>query len=701
MDYRMRYPLLKNFLLALCVGVSSFTQAHTTIPPIKLSQGDFGGVGLWQTPTARMMPDGSIDFSFSHIYPYSRGNLALQALPWLEGIVRYTDIQNRAYQASTTGQSNKDKSLDAKFRLLSESYYLPQLAVGFRDFGGTGLFSSEYINASKRFYSFDVTLGIAWGKMIGSAGFKNPLCSLSSQLCQRGHQTGQGGTIGWSNFFRGANANLFGGLEYQTPLEPLRLKLEYDPNDYQQEADRNNQPQRSHWNVGAVYRLFNIADLSVAYERGNKVLVALSLGANFSSLNPIPKVDTAPIALSQMQHKHTNYSQVAQVLNNQGGLETKKIYQQGNNLVVVGNQRLYRNPNMAASRIGTILYNMTPKQFSHYTVINNNYGLLTEQFSLSRHKIWQQNERRLLPFDAKEHSVKVEELSDNQVAAKQSQLQSRLWQSKKTKWSYAFQPHLQQSIGGPDGFYLYQVLAELSATYQATENLLLSGGVSYNVFDNMGSFKYEPPIGVDPLPRVRSNIRRYLVTSRFALNRLQANYFGQLNQQWFGQVYGGYLESMFAGIGGEVLYRPQQRSFAIGLDVNAVQQRGFDRAFSLLPYKVMTGHLTSYYQLPFYNLLSKVSVGQYLAGDRGVTVDISRQFKSGIILGGFATKTNVSAARYGEGSFNKGVYISIPLDLFSMRSTVQRARLSWTPLTRDGGQPLARKYGLYDLININ
>ena len=50
------------------------------------------------------------------------------------------------------------------------------------------------------------------------------------------------------------------------------------------------------------------------------------------------------------------------------------------------------------------------------------------------------------------------------------------------------------------------------------------------------------------------------------------------------------------------------------------------------------------------------------------------------------------------------MYVSIPLDLFSSGPTRSRAAVGWTPLTRDGGQQLGRKFQLYDMTsdkNIN
>ena len=115
-------------------------------------------------------------------------------------------------------------------------------------------------------------------------------------------------------------------------------------------------------------------------------------------------------------------------------------------------------------------------------------------------------------------------------------------------------------------------------------------------------------------------------------------------------------------------------------------------------YKVATGHLTAYWELPYIDdTLAQISVGRYLAKDIGTTINLSRKFDSGIVAGVFATFTDVSAEEYGEGSFNKGVYFTIPFDFLQVRPTVRQGTISWIPLTRDGGQMLSRKYGLYTI----
>lgn len=90
---------------------------------------------------------------------------------------------------------------------------------------------------------------------------------------------------------------------------------------------------------------------------------------------------------------------------------------------------------------------------------------------------------------------------------------------------------------------------------------------------------------------------------------------------------------------------------------------------------------------------------QFLAGDVGTQINVSKQFKSGVIAGAFASFTDLSADEFGEGSFTKGFYLSIPFDIMTVKPSNNRANFSWQPLTRDGGQKLGRKYSLIELTD--
>ena len=120
------------------------------------------------------------------------------------------------------------------------------------------------------------------------------------------------------------------------------------------------------------------------------------------------------------------------------------------------------------------------------------------------------------------------------------------------------------------------------------------------------------------------------------------------------------------------------------MSFHTVKLRSYDQLFSLRDHSTTTGHLVINYDLPN-RVRSQILIGKYLAGDKGITLDLSKRFQSGFTLGVFATKTDLSSAEFGEGSFDKGFYISILTKLFysDFRSGVISFGLH--PLTKDGG----------------
>jgi hypothetical protein len=131
--------------------------------------------------------------------------------------------------------------------------------------------------------------------------------------------------------------------------------------------------------------------------------------------------------------------------------------------------------------------------------------------------------------------------------------------------------------------------------------------------------------------------------------------------------------------------------------LHKVKQRGFKQRFGFREYETTTGHLNFYYDFP-YGLSTNVSVGKYLAGDKGVTLDLSRRFSTGFTLGVFATKTNLSAEQFGEGTFDKGFYLSVPTSLFYSDFRTGNISFGMQPLTKDGGSRLIQHNQLFGIL---
>ena len=68
-------------------------------------------------------------------------------------------------------------------------------------------------------------------------------------------------------------------------------------------------------------------------------------------------------------------------------------------------------------------------------------------------------------------------------------------------------------------------------------------------------------------------------------------------------------------------------------------------------------------------------------------------------VGVFASKTDISRKEFGEGSFDKGFYWWIPVDLFFQ--DYRRTSTGWglRPLTRDGAQMVIHGYPLWGVTD--
>ncbi|WP_017347252.1 YjbH domain-containing protein [Pantoea sp. A4] len=689
----MKKPLLLN-LLALSVATAFHAQADTFPDPVGPSQSDFGGVGLMQTPTARMSPDGEFSLNYRNNDQYRFYSASLQLLPWLETTVRYTDVRTRQYSSNpgfSGSQSYKDKSFDFKLRLLNESYWLPAVAFGTRDLGGTGLFDSEYLVASKAWGPLDFTFGIGWGYLGNSGTLTNPFCSASESYCKR-PSGGTAGAINGSQMFHGPMAP-FGGVEYQTPWQPLRLKLEYEGNDYRGDF-AGKLKQTSKLNVGAVYQLNSWTELNASYERGNTFMFGVTLHTNFDAIQPghvdSPKPDYRPDPQDAMLEPSVVASQLGDLKYN-AGLNAPRIQTQGSTLYVSGEQVKYRDTREGIDRANRIIMNHLPAGIDTLDVTESRANMPQVTTRTDVASLRQDLAGYPLGQDRPLRQQRVDPVDPGTT--------EQGYFIRKSRFSYYLSPVLNQSIGGPESFYMYQLGVMGGADYWLSDHLLVGGSVFANLTNNYNKFNYDGLSAYHGLARVRTHIRQY-VENKAYVNDLQANYLGYLGNGFYGQLYGGYLETMYGGVGGEVLYRPIDSNWAFGIDANYVRQRDWDDMMRFTAYKAPTGHLTAYWRPWFMqDVLVKASVGQYLAKDKGATVDISKRFDSGVVVGAYVTKTNVSAEEYGEGDFTKGFYISVPLDLFTTTPNRGRAQINWVPLTRDGGQMLARKYQLYNLTS--
>ncbi|WP_028915764.1 YjbH domain-containing protein [Pseudoxanthomonas sp. J31] len=714
---RRALPALSLLSLAVCGGL------HAEVPA---TQNDWGGIGLLQTPTARMAEEGEFAFTASHTSPYSRYNVAMQPFPWFEGIYRYVNVAGVPYgPESLSGDQNyKDKSIDFKVSLWNERRWLPAVAFGVRDFGGTGLFASEYLVASKRFGQLDASIGLATGYLGSNGDFRNPLRFIRDEFEIRPGTQGAGG-FNSKLMFRGP-VGIFGGLSWQTPWEPLLVKLEYDGHDYDKEARPRRVPvqiaQSSRINIGFNYSPTPGMRITLGWERGNELLASVAFYTNLKArprqarwLDPLKRPlrseidsEAASTSSNAMQGEpppfggtisstdqdgyplllgHT-WESVDTELRRNAGFYVQKVEVNDHEVILHGTQLKYFYPTEGLGRAARVLDTAIDPSVDWVTLEYTRQNMPIAQSSVSRNAL---NAYAQGDIDLREMARHVE--VNPPGSSREGEV---VYEGPKgRRFDYHVSPGLNEIIGGPDGFFLYQLTANLHTSLRVNDSTWLTATTAVDVHNNFRKFKYDAPSN---LPRVRTDIRHYVTTSDVTIPNLQVTTVHALGRDLYGMAYAGLLEMMYGGVGGELLYRPVGQRWALGVEANWVKQRDFGQKFSFRDYEVATGHATLYAHFGDDGRVQvATSAGRYLAGDWGVTLDVSRMFRNGVVMGAFATKTDVSSAEFGEGSFDKGIYLSVPMDLLLPRSSQVRSRLMWHPLVRDGGARLQRKYSLYSL----
>jgi hypothetical protein len=815
------------------------------------SQSDFGGIGLFQVPTARMGDDGDVRGSASFVTPYHRFAFSGNLFPWMEGVFRTTQITNRLYGLGSGfggHQSYRDRGFDLRFRLWQEGPTVPDITLGISDFAQLGQFDEEYLAATKRFGHFDVTLGLGWGQLASDAMFPNPLKFLSSHFAQR-HPINQAGGFR-TDFFTGPNMSLFGGFEYETPIDGLIFKLDFNPNDFRNDSfnEFGDIKPTGPIDVGFVYRPFGSGlELSFGVEREDTAMIRVGFKTNFAKrtgaeavktaadaevdparapVAPIPPDEVAMendatniaagpskdgvrrvlprgdqasqpmpqetwsavgdlgrtadrfgfrllsmgtaggvrrVTLVRLDEAHSDlYEDLGQFARMAGRLQPA-VDHAAVTLDDAGNERHFQldlpSLERAAAMIGRVSESvrmqnpaLAPVPAPHRTIEHLNRDvaqaifddlkaakMIGYTFEIKGHeailRLGNYRYRYLpkalgdaariidarAPVDVTEITIADVEggIEVMRVRMRRDDLQRAFTGTGSAEevfahaefnggaglgdgavenkdvypdFTYRVRPRLKTQLNGPDGFFLYSLYAGLSTDVQIRPGLTLSGEFGANILDNLNRLQ-NPSNSL--LPHVRSDIAQYLKDGKYGIESLYANYEARLGGDFYGRLTGGLLEEMYGGIDGELLYRPYGSRWALGLEANQLYKRGFHEQFSLQSYNVATAQLSLYYDMPWFGLQSTLKVGRYLARDLGFTYEISREFDSGVRVGGFFTITSVSAAKYGEGTFDKGLFISIPIDLatpFPSKSTVGTL---YRPLTRDGGQLLGSPRQLY------
>lgn len=666
---------------------------------LPLSPGDWGLTGLLQTPSARSPAAGHYGLAIAHTWPYTQYNFMLSPFDRVEVGLRYTNVGNQLYGPAIAGdRSYKDKSFELKWRMLDEGAWQPAVAVGLRDTGGTGLFAGEYVVASKRWQDFDFSLGLGWGYFGARQSWRNPLRVLGRRFEQRDTtDVGSGGTVEVGGIFTGRVAP-FGGVQWHTPWDGVLIKLEHDGNNYQHEPFGERFPTRSPLNAAVVWQ-FGFGQLSVGMQRGGqKAAISLALHGSLPEL-ATPKLAVAKpveVQLAAAAPRPVAGREWLAELSAQTGWQAAAVQRGPQTWTAYFDDASGVYVRDRLDRVWAVLHRDAPPEVQALAVELSERRLPMVRHEVDRRSWAQARMAQGWTPPANIEAARQPALTSTEPKTAPRALGPNDFALPTPRSSGGVNIGYQQHLGGPDG-YLYAFVGRAFGQLQLWPGAWAQGSVQLNLIDNYDRFRYDAP---SELPRVRTRVREYVREGGLVVPNLQLTQAARLGEGVYGMAYAGLLEGMFAGVGGEVLWRPLNSKIALGADINRVRQREPSQGLGLEAYRVTTGHVSAYWDTGWNDVVAQVSAGQYLAGDKGVTLDLSRVFANGTRMGLWATKTNVSAAQFGEGSFDKGFYISMPFEALLTGWSAQTFTVAWQPLLRDGGARLRRGTSLWGLTDM-
>lgn len=682
------------FLLILFLHIlfSGFLKSDTSeyiYGSQKTSHNIFGETGIIVIPNAKTGTEGDLYFSYTNTDFFKYGALVISPFNWLEASYFYYRPKD-IYWGTLKGK-NLDKGFSVKASKQINKYY--SVAVGLSDFAGTGYFTREYLLATFEDSRLRLTAGLGFGKFSYQYGFKNPFAVLFKELEYRSFESSnykQGGSPSYDQWFRG-DAAFIGGAEFKLwgLMRGATLKVDYDPFDYFNNfsvkgyfgQELSLRDKDSHINFGLNIPISKSFKLAINYIKGNTLAISFNFGGNFNK-SFFSKKDKPLQIIQTYKGENNELNFHEDLLEN---LKRKEIYLQSSDidsktLKVAVSSTKFRDPIKTHSVVGSVAHR-----------INDAKDTDLEEVMTIQINVGNELNRITTPIDyfRIDQDVSIELASKESSLAAGNQYEYQKFEFRPTvKFPASYTgiaPILVNHIGDPRKFYYGGLVLKLKNELQFSRKLMLNTEIHQNLINNFDEKTNTPD---SDLPHVRTDVVSYLQQSETYISRMQLDYFFNPRKELFAKFSAGILENMYSGAGTEFLYKPFEKNYSLGFEVYRVQKRAFNRRFGLLEYRSSTGHINFNYYLPASGILGTISYGKYLAGDLGFTIDISRRLQSGFRAGLFFTRTNVSSELFGEGSFDKGFYFQIPIDLFLNDYRGGYINFKLRPLTRDGGQKL-------------
>ncbi|UTJ07320.1 YjbH domain-containing protein [Arcobacter roscoffensis] len=685
-------PLTASFLLA----------AKT---PENITATYSGNTGVFETPNARIMKDWSMRFFLNEDKPYRYYGLTATPLPFIEANFHMTQVSGVAGFSDSEGYgSYKDKSLSVKFLLKKEGEYTPALAIGADDIWGTSLYTSKYLVLSKNIGYFDLSLGYAKGRLGGEDLKKYEANSSNSGSFDNNS----------INFLK--NTDWGGGKPFGSVVfnasPSFSLMAEYAPIDYAKDKVNpytvgDYELPKSKFNYGLKYKYSNNSIFNLSYQRGNTISFGYTYQFGFDRtgmFDHLPDPRWKASDEKKAEYKNLNEKELSDKLSKEVAAEKFKYVKTAVNensvWTEIDNPRYY-NELKAAGRAISAVDEVAPKKYDTIYMTIKDKEIKKKTIKVNRAEFDMYENQKVSDAYMRD-AILISNDTDGMYEKFSKGKDLYISDSVATeKFRYKFAPKIGTMLNHKDKPFAMKISMAANASYEFTDNFEVHGSIEHPLYHS-GTELSSSPLEEGKLS-LRGDITEHFTYNDTQMSHLSMVYKANAFNDSFFKAELGYLEYSFAGVDLE-WYKPMfDERFGIGLQYQNVYKREVDELFGIKDeYKYDAKFLNLYYLVnQKYDLHMGAKIGQFLAGDKGIRLEVARNYKN-FTFGAFATYTDSKKVFENEdnkGYIDKGVYIKVPLEVFTYKNVKDRLRFGLTPWTRDVGVSASTLDSLYPMNN--
>jgi hypothetical protein len=278
-------------------------------------------------------------------------------------------------------------------------------------------------------------------------------------------------------------------------------------------------------------------------------------------------------------------------------------------------------------------------------------------------------------------------------------------------YSFSVWPKFITFFGSAKGKFKYAWGAYAAVDGYLFDTLWYSLQGSYTIGSNLYDIKDVDKLNPSQLINVRTDLVNYLKHDGFILEEAYLQRSFNLCRGCFGRIAGGIFELMYGGAAAEALYYPTNSLWAVGIEGAWLKKRthegiGFTNTIRKLDGyqpEFVRFHGAQYFVNLYYNLQEleldiQLKAGKFLANDWGGRLEVSRYYCSGARVYWWYTVTNGHDKVNGHTYYDKGIGISIPLDIFYKCTAKNRWSYAMAAWLRDVGQIAYTGFDLYNTI---